>query len=110
MLQLFKFYMYMQTKKMVTKVAFWGLTTARRHLLYQSNHKTQVIWKGRGGLLCYSPTSPSCVRAAAVDAACSCSGTAVPTGPADASEGEICVAENYVARGIEPKTSVLIPC
>jgi hypothetical protein len=29
---------------------------ARRHLLCQSNHKTQVIWKGRGGLLCYSPT------------------------------------------------------
>jgi hypothetical protein len=21
----------------------------------QSNHKTQVIWKGRGSLLCYSP-------------------------------------------------------
>jgi hypothetical protein len=31
---------------------------ARRHLLYQFNHKTQVIWKGRGGLLCYSPTFP----------------------------------------------------
>jgi hypothetical protein len=29
---------------------------ARRHLLYQSNHKTQVIWKGRGDLLCYNPT------------------------------------------------------
>jgi hypothetical protein len=28
----------------------------RRHLLCQSNHKTQVIWKRRGDLLCYSPT------------------------------------------------------
>jgi hypothetical protein len=25
----------------------------RRPLLCQSNHKTQVIWKGRGSLLCY---------------------------------------------------------
>jgi hypothetical protein len=24
--------------------------------LCQANHKTKVIWKGRGGLLCYSPT------------------------------------------------------
>jgi hypothetical protein len=32
---------------------------ARWHLLCQSNHKTQVIWKGRGGLLCYSPTTPT---------------------------------------------------
>jgi hypothetical protein len=29
---------------------------ARRHLICQSNHKTRVIWKGRGGLLCYSAT------------------------------------------------------
>jgi hypothetical protein len=29
---------------------------ARRHLICQSNHKTQVIWKGWGGLLWYSPT------------------------------------------------------
>jgi hypothetical protein len=29
---------------------------ARRHRFCQSNHKTQVIWKGRGDLLCYSPT------------------------------------------------------
>jgi hypothetical protein len=28
----------------------------KRHLLYQSNHKTQVIWKGRVSLLCYSLT------------------------------------------------------
>jgi hypothetical protein len=31
-------------------------------------------------------------------------------GPADVSEGGIRVAENYVAGGIEPKTSALIPC
>jgi hypothetical protein len=29
---------------------------ARRLFFFQFNHKTQVIWKGRGGLLCYSPT------------------------------------------------------
>jgi hypothetical protein len=34
------------------------LKSGRRHLLCQSNHKTQVIWKGRGDLLCYSPTFP----------------------------------------------------
>jgi hypothetical protein len=34
------------------------VTSARRHLFYQSNHKTQVIWKGRMSLICYSPTFP----------------------------------------------------
>jgi hypothetical protein len=29
----------------------WRHIIARWHLLYQSNHKTQVIWKVRGGLL-----------------------------------------------------------
>jgi hypothetical protein len=33
---------------------------ARRHLLYLSNYKTQVIWKGRGGLLCYGRTLSVC--------------------------------------------------
>jgi hypothetical protein len=28
---------------------------ARRSSISQSNHKTQVIWNGREGLLCYSP-------------------------------------------------------
>jgi hypothetical protein len=32
---------------------------ARRHLLCQSNHKTQIIWKGWESLLCYSPTDPN---------------------------------------------------
>jgi hypothetical protein len=32
---------------------------ARGPSLSQSNHKTQVIWKGRGGLLYYSPTEGS---------------------------------------------------
>jgi hypothetical protein len=73
--------------------------SARGPCLSQSNHKTQVIWKGRGGLLCYSPTFPFCVRDAAVGAVCSCSGAAVPAGPADASEGGIRAAENYVAGG-----------
>jgi hypothetical protein len=45
----------------------------------------------------------------AVDAASSRSGAAVPVGPMDASEGGIRVADNYVAGGIEPKTSALIP-
>jgi hypothetical protein len=30
--------------------------SARQHLLCQSNHKTQVIWKGLDDLLCYSLT------------------------------------------------------
>jgi hypothetical protein len=42
---------------------------------------------------------PSCVRAATVDAVCSRSGAAVPAGPADASEGGICAAENCVTGG-----------
>jgi hypothetical protein len=33
-----------------------ALVPCLRTLLCQSNHKTQVIWKGRGGLLCYSLT------------------------------------------------------
>jgi hypothetical protein len=41
----------------------------------------------------------SCVRAAAVDAACSYSDAVVPADPADASEGGIRTAENYVAGG-----------
>jgi hypothetical protein len=43
--------------------------------------------------------SPSCVRDVAVGAACSRSDAAVPTGPADASEGGIRAAENCVAGG-----------
>jgi hypothetical protein len=39
------------------------------------------------------------VRAAAVDAACSHSGAAVPAGPMDASEGGIRAAKNYVVGG-----------
>jgi hypothetical protein len=39
------------------------------------------------------------VRAAAVDAACTCSGAVMPAGPADASEGGIRAAKNYVAGG-----------
>jgi hypothetical protein len=31
---------------------------ARQDLLYLCNLRTQVIWKGQGGLLCYSPTFP----------------------------------------------------
>jgi hypothetical protein len=56
--------------------------------------------------------SPSCVRAAAVGATCFRSGTVVPAGLADASEGGIRTAENCVGRGggIEPKTSALIAC
>jgi hypothetical protein len=50
------------------------------------------------------------VRAVAVGVVCSRSGAVVPAGPADASEGEIHAAENYVAGEIEPKTSALIPC
>jgi hypothetical protein len=50
------------------------------------------------------------VRAVAVGAACSRSGTVVPAGPVDASEDGIRVVENYVARRIESKTSALIPC
>jgi hypothetical protein len=34
----------------------------------------------------------------------------VPAGPANASDGGIRAAENYVAGGIEPKTSALVPC
>jgi hypothetical protein len=41
----------------------------------------------------------SCVRAAAVDAACSRSGVAMTAGPVDTSEGGIHVAENCVAGG-----------
>jgi hypothetical protein len=43
--------------------------------------------------------SLSYVRAVVVGAACSSSGAALPTGPVDASEGGIRVAENYVTRG-----------
>jgi hypothetical protein len=78
--------------------------------LCQSNHKTQVIWKRRGTSYAIFQHSPSCVRAVAIGAACSRSGAAVPAGPADASEGGIRAAENYVAGRIEPKTSALIPC
>jgi hypothetical protein len=39
------------------------------------------------------------MRAVAVGAACSRSGVAVPTGPADASDGGIRAAKNYVAGG-----------
>jgi hypothetical protein len=81
------------------KVSFVVLTIARQHLLCQSNHKTQVIWKGRRGSYAIVQHSSSCVRAAAVGAACSRSGAAVPVGPTDASEGGIRVAENCVAGG-----------
>jgi hypothetical protein len=37
---------------------FKPFKSAIRHLICQSNHKTQVIWKGREGLLCYSLTFP----------------------------------------------------
>jgi hypothetical protein len=67
--------------------------SARGPSLSQSNHKIQVIWKERVGLLCYSPTSPSCVRATTVGAAC------VPGDLADASEGGIRAAKNCVAGG-----------
>jgi hypothetical protein len=51
----------------------------------------------------------SYVRVTAVSVACSHSGATVPTGPADASEGGIRAAKNYVTEKIEPKTSTLIP-
>jgi hypothetical protein len=53
----------------------------------------------RGPFYAIVQHSPSCVRAAAVGAACSHSGEALPAGPADASEGGIHAAENYVAEG-----------
>jgi hypothetical protein len=61
----------------------------------------KLRWYGRGEGTSYTIVqhSPSCVRAAAVDAACSRSGVAVPSGPADASEGGIRAAENCVAGG-----------
>jgi hypothetical protein len=43
----------------------------------------------------------------AIGAACSRSSAVVPTGLADTSEGEIRIAENYVAEGIEAKTTAL---
>jgi hypothetical protein len=64
----------------------------------------------RGASYAIVQYSPSCVRAAAVDAVCSCSGAAVHVGLTDASESGICAAENCVAGGIEPKTSALVPC
>jgi hypothetical protein len=72
---------------------------AREPSINQSNHKTQVIWKGRGDLLCYSPTFPL------LCASRGCWRCLLPLrrssayGPADASEGGIHAAENCVARG-----------
>jgi hypothetical protein len=60
----------------ITSYRDFGLCHSASHSLWnfllesplcQSNHKIQVIWKGRGGLLCYSPIFPllraSCDRA-----------------------------------------------
>jgi hypothetical protein len=50
------------------------------------------------------------MRAAVIGAVCSRSGTVVPADPTNVSEGEIRAAKNYVAGGIEVKTSTLVPC
>jgi hypothetical protein len=71
--------------------------SARSPSLSQSNHKTQVIWKGRGDILVQH--FPSCVKTTAVDAASSRSGAAVAVGLMNASEGGIRATDNYVAGG-----------
>jgi hypothetical protein len=55
-------------------------------------------WYGRSEGVSYTIVQhfPSCVRAAAVGAACSCLGMAVPAGLADASDGGIRAMENCV--------------
>jgi hypothetical protein len=57
---------------------------ARGPSLRQSNYKTQVIWKERGSLLCYSLAFPL-LRASRGCWRCLLP-LAVPAGPADASE------------------------
>jgi hypothetical protein len=64
----------------------------------------------RGASHAIGPYSPSYVRAAVIDAACSRSNAIVPASPTDASEGEIYAVKNCMAGGIKPKTSDLIPC
>jgi hypothetical protein len=66
--------------------------------------------KGDGDSYTIVQYSFSCVRATVVGAACFCSDVIVLVGPADVSEGEIRVAENYMIGGIESKTSALVPC
>jgi hypothetical protein len=72
---------------------------ARGPSLSQSNHKTQVIWKGRGGLLYYSPTFPLLHVSRGCWRCLLPLRRGVPVDPADASEGGIRAAENCVAGG-----------
>jgi hypothetical protein len=61
--------------------------------------KPRRYGRGEGTSYVIVQHSPSCVQATAVGATCSRSGAAVPTGPADASEGRIRAAENCVTGG-----------
>jgi hypothetical protein len=83
---------------------------ARGLSLGQFNHKTQVIWKGERTSYTIVQHSPSCVRVMTVGAACSRSGVVVPADSADANDGGIRAAKNYVTGGIESKTSALVSC
>jgi hypothetical protein len=80
--------------------------TARELPLSQSNHKTYVIWKGRGGLLCYSPTFPR-LRASHGRAFGSCALLNKQQGSWKLLRA---AEENAWPKGIEPKTSTLVPC
>jgi hypothetical protein len=64
-----------------------------------STIKPRWYTRGEGVFYAIVQHFPSCVRVATVGAACSRSGATVPTGPADANEGGIRAAENYVAGG-----------
>jgi hypothetical protein len=71
----------------------------------QSNHITQVIWKGMGGSYAMVQYSPSCVRESRLRARAMC----VLSEQQGRWELLHAMEKNAWSRGIEPKTSALVP-